>query len=313
MSTPSRISRKPTYASTKTLLSISILALFLLSSPLFRDSIFFFIAALPGATTYILEITRNPKVAHAIGNYYFNGGTYDLEVAKSAYMRSIKLDPKAEFSYFQLARIKFLEGDHWYARENINKAILLNPSMPNFYYARGLIHGYMGLLKEAETDFTKAAEMMPTSWAAHNDLAWIQITRGRLKEAEDTIRRVFKEVPTLKKNNPWLWTNLGIVHLNLEVYSEAKRDFTRAALITEEMSPEKFLAAYPGNNPQMANAAYKNFVGSLRLNLAIVNEKDGVYKEALYEYKKASSYFGEGRVAKQIRQKITELSGFEPK
>src|SRR3989339_333051 len=46
-----------------------------------------------------------------IGNYYFNGGAYDLVKAQRAYQEAIKIDENYPGPHYQLARIYFLKAD----------------------------------------------------------------------------------------------------------------------------------------------------------------------------------------------------------
>src|SRR3989344_7572077 len=72
-------------------------------------------------------LTRDAKLAMGIGNYYFNGGTYDLEKAGEAYRKAVKIDPKILWGHYQLARIYFVKGDSARALEEINQELEANP------------------------------------------------------------------------------------------------------------------------------------------------------------------------------------------
>src|SRR3989338_315442 len=115
----------------------------------------------------------DPKLEMQTGNYYFNGGAYDLEKAEEAFKRALRADPKILWGHYQLARIYFVKGEKEKALKEINKELEANPANLRSLYVRGLINGYSGDLKNAEEDFRRFTLWAPKEWAGYNDLAWI--------------------------------------------------------------------------------------------------------------------------------------------
>ena len=93
---------------------------------------------------------------------------------------------------YQISRIYFLKGDFNSALDEINKELKLRPEIPNSYYVRGLILGYRGNFREAESDFFKFIKLIPSQWAGYNDLAWIQVKLKKFQDAKETILKSFK-------------------------------------------------------------------------------------------------------------------------
>lgn len=228
-----------------------------------------------------LYINRGDAVLSvAIGNYYFNGGAYDLERALRAYQKALDIDPRARLAHYQIARIYFIQGNLINALKEINTEFELHPDNYRAFYVRGLINGYLGRFGMAEKDFSAFIESASSEWAGYNDLAWVQIKLGKFKEAKSTVERAFERIPGEKLRNPWLWISLGIAYLNLKEYYEAKDAFLTALKMTERMSAKYFWSAYPGNNPRHAQESFDQFRASLYFNLGLSYKNIGAYDEA---------------------------------
>lgn len=246
-----------------------------------------------------LMYSKDAEIARSIGYYYFNGGAYDLLKARNAFEKALVLDPGIPEAHYQIARIYFLNGSFNRAIIEINKEMEINPDLPNSYYVRGLIYGYRnykGDLERAEADFKYFTELESGEWAGYNDLAWIQIKRAHFNDARDTILLAFERLHEEKKErNVWLWTSLGVAYLNLEDYNKAKEAFLRAQSISEKIDAQFFWAAYPGNDSRNAETSFKQFQAVLHFNLGVVHEKLGESVEAVKEYSSYLALLPKGR------------------
>lgn len=252
-------------------------------------------------------------LAMFIGNYYFNGVIggveYNPDVAEKAFKKAITINQEIPQGHYLLGRIAFIKGDFQTALKEINREIELRPEFPNTYYMLGLINGYVGNFEMAAKNFSQFIEKIPAQWAGYNDLAWIQIKLGDFKEAERTVQSAFNKISGEKKRNPWLWTSLGVAQLNLEEYDKAKESFLTALTIADKMSASYFWSAYPGNNPENAESAFRQFLSALHFNLAISFEKIGRREEATREYEKVLEFIDENSNFKKniIDEKIRSL------
>ena len=72
---------------------------------------------------------RDTKLLMNLGNYYFNGGAYDLEKSKQAYEKAIGASTSTPplWAHYQLGRIYFVEGDFERALEEVNKELEAYP------------------------------------------------------------------------------------------------------------------------------------------------------------------------------------------
>jgi len=261
------------------------------------------------ANLAILLDKNDSDLAMQIGNYYFNGGAYNLDRAKKSYESAFNLKPDIQLAHYQISRIYFLKGDFNSALDEINKELKLRPEIPNSYYVRGLILGYRGNFREAESDFFKFIKLIPSQWAGYNDLAWIQVKLKKFQDAKETILKSFKNIPLEKDRNPWLWTSLGIAYLNLGEYNKAKEAFLSAEEKTNKINADYFWSAYPGNNPKQAENAYSQFKSILNLNLALVYEKLGDFKKSKIKYEEYLKFIPLGPFPSEaeIEERISEM------
>lgn len=206
------------------------------------------------------------------GNYYFNGGAYDLDKAESAFRRAVSADPNILFGHYQLARIYFVKGDSEKALSEINKELEANPTNLRSLYVRGLIYGYMKRLAEAEEDFKRFTLWAPKEWAGYNDLAWILAKAGKYAEAEKAADTGIKEANGGGKN-AWLWNSLGVSQLNLRKYGEAEKSFRVALELAQNIPEAEWARAYPGNSPKEASGGLKVFKAAIEANLSIAVDK----------------------------------------
>ena len=200
------------------------------------------------------------------GNFYFNGGAYDLEKAERAFQRAVGIEPGILWGHYQLARIYFVKEDSAKALGEINKELEANPENLRSLYVRGLIYGFGKNFTEAEEDFWRFTLWAPKEWAGYNDLAWILAKEWKYAEAESVIKKAFQEIPGGDKN-PWLWNSLGVAELNLKKNKEARFSFEKAKKLLGVMTLAEWRRAYPGNDPAAAEGGRRVFLEAVEENL----------------------------------------------
>lgn len=197
-----------------------------------------------------------------IGNYYFSPKAYNLNYAEKMYQVAIKTNSEMPGVHYQLARIYFLRGRFDLARDTINREIEKYPEFKRSLYVRGLINGYDGKMQEAADDFTEFLKWKPSSWAAHNDLAWVYFQVGDF----DKVLSLADDGLKYNPENPWLLNTKGLALYNLDRKEEAGEYLTRALEETEKLSPEDWKAAYPGNDPRFSAQGLKQMLEAVKLN-----------------------------------------------
>ena len=174
--------------------------------------------------------TRNDEAYenYLTGRFFWNKRTSEsLRKAISSFETAIKLDANFADAYVGLADSYYLLFDYSYdtsprnveiAKENLNKAIQLNPNLSEAYTTLGLIQTTFDWnWQAAEESLRKAKELAPNSPNAHHRLGTLLIRLRRFDEAENEMRKAKTLDPTSNAIN----ANLGLVLLNSKKYDEA--------------------------------------------------------------------------------------------
>jgi tetratricopeptide (TPR) repeat protein len=212
----------------------------------------------------------DPGLYFSLGNYYFGEGqVYDLEKSKKYFEKTLALDAQYPWANYQLSRVYFIEGDQPNALMYINKELTYHPENKRSHYIRGLVYGYTGELGAAARDFISFLEWKPTSWAGHNDLAWIYFQQGDFDSALETAVQGLKHAP----GNPWLLNSVGVSLKNLGDEESALVAFEKAKLTMESVTPERWGLAYPGNDPQFYTRGQNNMRSTIQNNIHLITNK----------------------------------------
>lgn len=217
----------------------------------------------------LLIVRNDADLAMFIGNYYFNGGNYDLGKAKAAFEKALRIDSSVLGPRYQLARVYFLNGDYAGALDFINEELKLHPDFKRSHYVRGLIYGYNGDLARAEEDFKMFLEWDPRSWAGYNDLAWIYFRQGNYLKVKETALTGLQ----WNSDNPWLLTSYGVAMLNTGERKTAGAILTKALSAAQKLTLEDWQKAYPGNHPSIAPEGLNTLIGTIRKNIQLTVDK----------------------------------------
>lgn len=222
--------------------------------------------SLRNSTIALFLNTVDAKLAMNIGDYYFNGGAYDVERALRAYRQAVQINPKIMWGHYQMSRILFTQRKFDEALYEINNELIANPANLRSLYVRGLIYAYAGELSKSEDDFKRFINWTPSEWAGYNDLAWVLEKDVKYIEAERVVLSAFAAVPNANKN-PWLWNALGVALLNEDRFNEAKVSFLNAQTLAQGLSDLDWQEAYPGNDPSASQSGLQTFLAVISENL----------------------------------------------
>jgi tetratricopeptide (TPR) repeat protein len=204
------------------------------------------------------------------GNYYFNGGEYDLKKAENFYKIALVFDNKNWEAHYQLARIDLAKGEFEDGLLEIDKALAIDhPQSNRAYYARGLLNGYAKNYSEAEKDFQSFIAWSPNEWPGYVDLSWIHINNREYDEAV----AVTSSALVLFPQNTWLYANKGFAEYKAGEYEQAKADLEIASKLAKNMTPEEWKFAYPGNKAENANKGVEEIKTAIDYNLKLTYEK----------------------------------------
>jgi tetratricopeptide (TPR) repeat protein len=199
------------------------------------------------------------------GNYYFNGGAYDLAKAESRYKLALFFDSKLPSAHYQLGRIYFVEGNFNEARNQIDIELASYPDNLRPYYVRGLIDGYSADFEASIDDFTKFNAWAPREWAGYNDLAWAYHQNENYNKAKEITLAGLNLFP----HNVWLLNGLGASQLALEDFSSARSTLDKVADLSDNITVSDWVRAYPGNDPADAQNKLEEFRNNVSTNLAL--------------------------------------------
>ncbi|MDG1189544.1 MAG: hypothetical protein P8N00_03245 [Flavobacteriales bacterium] len=138
---------------------------------------------------------REPNAAlfYDIGDYYEK--LDNLEKAKSYFHKSIKKDENFDESWFALALIIDLQGQHIEASYHLKKAIDINPTNIDYLFSYAQIHEKVGFIKEAEIAYRKVLELDEFDSETWLNYSHLLFQYESYSEAIDLLKKAIKINP----------------------------------------------------------------------------------------------------------------------
>lgn len=233
-----------------------------------RAPISFWLARSLQADRIALQLNpHDPDLLMTIGNSFFGDGRiYDQKKAYENFSAVIRKDPSRVEAHYQLGRIYFINGQFESAITEIQTVLHLDPDFKKAYYMYGLVSGYKGDLDQAIWGFSEFIARDGFNWAGYNDLAWIHFKQGDYEKTKVIALRGLAHAP----DNPWLQNTYGTALLNLGDPGQARTVFMTALATCEEMRPEDWGGAYPGNDPILYDRGLNEMCMTIRKNLSLL-------------------------------------------
>jgi tetratricopeptide (TPR) repeat protein len=190
----------------------------------------------------------NPEAfdAYLQGHYYFERDSdKDTDMAAKYFERATQLDPSYALAWVGLSRARKWqavtglipsEEGHRLAREAVERALELNPNLPE-------AHAQMGRIKQqvdfdwtgADASFRRAVELEPGNPESLGLAAISAAILGRLDEALQLARRAVDLDPL----NVRSWSAVGEIEFRAGKLDEAEADYKKA----QEFRPDDFLSS----------------------------------------------------------------------
>ena len=101
-------------------------------------------------------------------------------------------------------------------------------------------------------------------WAGYNDLSWIYFQHGNFPAAEEIAVFGLGYAP----ENAWLHNSVGVAQLAQGKKAQARVHFKRALERLDQMTPDDWGIAYPGNDPTIYTEGLESMRQSIVHNLA---------------------------------------------
>jgi TolB-like protein len=252
------------------------------------------------------SISKKPTENLEAYDYYLRGQNYNFQravveenyrLAERMYLNAVDLDSNFVLAYIRLAQINIrFYWYHWDRNESrlsrakyyIDKAIAINPDIPEIYAALGNYY-YQGYLdyNRALFELEKGLELYPDNGEMLEWIGYIKRRQGKFEEAINYFKKSFELNPLSRGN-----IEIGETYLLLKKYEDAEKYLN----ITISNIPEWGLPYYTKAKIYIfrngdINRAYQILKGSLEVVnqsnmyvnflLARIRILQGKYEEAL--------------------------------
>jgi serine/threonine protein kinase/Tfp pilus assembly protein PilF len=247
------------------------------------------------------------------GNEYYHRSTLesDVSIAMRMYEKAVELDPTFALAYAVLARAHL--DMYWFyydrseerllkAKEAVDKALQLNPDLPEVRLALGMYyyHGHLDYARALE-QFGIARKSQPNNSGLLACIGYVQRRQGKFEQALATFKRACELDPL----SGHLTNELGETFMLLRKYPEAKRYFERTISLCPDVPiaytwKTRLCLLWEGSTEKagaVLDEASQN-IGSLKehsllLQWVLLAIFDGNYEEALDRLSVGSSEFFE--------------------
>lgn len=229
-----------------------------------------------------------------------------LTAAQGLFQKAIDVDPQFADAYAGmcttlLARFVLESASTWFeqAEKACNRALTLDPDLPEVRIALGNLYRLSGQMEDAELEFEQARQLDPGSDAAALGLGRVYREMGRIDDAEREFRRAIALQPGY-----WLnYNGLGRFFYQTGNYAEAAANFQRMIdLVPDNQTAYTNLGAalYMMGDYDGATAAW-------RRNVELSPSKTAFSNLGLAEY-----YAGNYGAAADMQRKAIRLAPEDP-
>ncbi len=163
----------------------------------------------------------------------------DSEQAAAAYERALEINPQLPEAHVRLIYLCGQLGQAAKAEEHYRAALRLDPGKPDAYFYYGALIMGQGKSREAEDAFRKVLEINPHHTEAHNNLGYLLEGRGELPKAIAEFRQALEKNPDF----PQAHFNLGRILVKQENYEEGIPHLLKALTTENEETRTSYLQA----------------------------------------------------------------------
>jgi tetratricopeptide (TPR) repeat protein len=107
----------------------------------------------------------------------------DLRAAEAAFLKVTDIDPSYADGWVNIARARLDEGRTLEARDALNKAVALAPSLAKTHFFLGMVFKNLGQYDEARSHFEQARSQYPRDRVVRNQLGRVLFLQRRFAEA----------------------------------------------------------------------------------------------------------------------------------
>lgn len=238
---------------------------------------------------------------------------YDL--AEKDFNMALKLKPNDSEIYCEFSRYKFLTYfDKNEAIREINKAILLDPGIPDYYIRRAEYKLALAkfnprsseIYESALRDASKAIEMEPDNVDYLLVRTMVNKERGEQMEAVTDYNRMIE----LNPNSVEAYTERGIIKMQNDLYKSAILDFTKSIELNGNIEQNYRYRALCRHNSLDFSGAFDDYSQSIRLLLEQLNISEGDDKERVKRIL-ADTYLKRGVAATSMGNSMNACADFK--
>lgn len=164
-----------------------------------------------------------------------------LLVSSCASTTQVKQSTKDAATYNDRGLSYVEKGQYDHAILDFNKAIEINPSIPELYYNRGLAYAkYKGQYDKAILDFNKAIELMVELNPTHPRLADAYNNRGlayKEKRQYDTAISDYNKAIEINPRHDAAYSNRAVSYYFKQEYDKAWNDVHKAQELGQQIHP----------------------------------------------------------------------------
>jgi predicted Zn-dependent protease len=176
--------------------------------------------------SYVQRRPENPWGHYMLGLSAWKSGKLDL--ARSAFERSLTLDPGHVKSQLNLSRVLLEQGRASEALTHVTAALSVDSESVEVHRLMGRVHAALAQSDEAIASYRTALSLEPTDVWSMNNMALLLIQQERYDEALPALARAVQ----LRPGSPVFQNNFGIA-LERTGHYAAARDAYRGALVAD--------------------------------------------------------------------------------
>ncbi|HUR99037.1 MAG TPA: tetratricopeptide repeat protein [Pyrinomonadaceae bacterium] len=224
--------------------------------------------------------------------------------AQRLFKNAIEKDPEFALAYIGLADSAMMGSDWLQANMAIEKALELDPALPEAYATRGFLHLFREWnWRKAEEAFKKSIELNPNYATAHHWYAQLLTIEGRHEEAKTQMRRAL-EINPLSHN---FLADLGQIYYFNHEYKEAEEYCHRALEIYPDFEfAHEYLFQIYLQTGDYDRAVEERLVAD-KIHGTFANQPDEAHRQLDADLEKKRQAYRTSGIKKFLENRLTDI------
>lgn len=171
-----------------------------------------------------------------IRTYIRNLDWLTQESVRVAFLRDAPESPRVAVMQYDKVIELFNLGQVQAAIDLAKEVVKKNPNYALVHYKLGTMLESQGNQQEALISFARAKELRPNNLEMRNAYAMSLLNNGAFLEAKAELESIIQEDPKIAEPHNYL----GVIYINLELYSQAEKEFEKALAINPNYKAAEF-------------------------------------------------------------------------